>query len=42
MASDTEKHGLIIDDPVSSLDHIRLRRVATVRGLALGDCGEGP
>ena len=27
-ASDTEKHGLIIDDPVSSLDHIRLRHVA--------------
>ncbi|ARJ67600.1 hypothetical protein WV31_19040 [Magnetospirillum sp. ME-1] len=25
---DTEKHGLIIDDPVSSLDHVRLRRVA--------------
>jgi ABC-type transport system involved in cytochrome c biogenesis ATPase subunit len=27
-ASDTEKNGLIIDDPVSSLDHIRLRHVA--------------
>ena len=26
--SHTAKHGLIIDDPVSSLDHIRLRRVA--------------
>jgi AAA domain len=29
VAADTEKHGLIIDDPVSSLDHIRIRRVAT-------------
>ena len=28
IASDTVKHGLIIDDPVSSLDHKRLRRVA--------------
>lgn len=28
IASDTERHGLIIDDPVSSLDHVRLRRVA--------------
>jgi energy-coupling factor transporter ATP-binding protein EcfA2 len=28
IASDTRKHGLIIDDPVSSLDHVRLRRVA--------------
>jgi energy-coupling factor transporter ATP-binding protein EcfA2 len=28
MANDAGKHGLIIDDPVSSLDHMRLRRVA--------------
>lgn len=26
--ADTAKHGLVIDDPVSSLDHIRIRRVA--------------
>ena len=26
--ADTFKHGLVIDDPVSSLDHIRVRRVA--------------
>ena len=28
LALDDAKHGLIIDDPVSSLDHIRIRRVA--------------
>lgn len=28
LGADTFKHGLVIDDPVSSLDHIRIRRVA--------------
>jgi hypothetical protein len=28
LGGDTTKHGLVIDDPVSSLDHIRIRRVA--------------
>lgn len=28
IADDREKYGMIIDDPVSSLDHIRMRRVA--------------
>lgn len=28
VAPDTENNGLIIDDPVSSLDHLRIRRVA--------------
>ncbi|TAU68273.1 hypothetical protein ELI45_10780 [Rhizobium ruizarguesonis] len=28
IADDREKYGMIIDDPVSSLDHIRIRRVA--------------
>ncbi|TBY61033.1 hypothetical protein E0H46_30405 [Rhizobium leguminosarum bv. viciae] len=28
IGDDREKHGMIIDDPVSSLDHIRMRRVA--------------
>ena len=32
------KHGIIVDDPVSSLDHVRLRRVANrlVREAASG------
>jgi hypothetical protein len=28
LGADTRKHGLVIDDPVSSLDHMRIRRVA--------------
>lgn len=28
VGGDTFKHGLVIDDPVSSLDHVRIRRVA--------------
>lgn len=28
LGADTSQHGLVIDDPVSSLDHIRIRRVA--------------
>jgi hypothetical protein len=28
LGGDTVKHGIVIDDPVSSLDHIRIRRVA--------------
>jgi hypothetical protein len=28
LGGDTVKHGVVIDDPVSSLDHIRIRRVA--------------
>lgn len=28
IAPDTENNGLIVDDPVSSLDHLRIRRVA--------------
>ena len=28
LGADTSQHGLVIDDPVSSLDHLRIRRVA--------------
>lgn len=35
---DDAKHGLIIDDPVSSLDHIRIRRVAE---RLVAEAGEG-
>lgn len=29
VGGDTSRHGLIIDDPVSSLDHLRIRKVAS-------------
>jgi hypothetical protein len=28
VGGDEQKHGLVVDDPVSSLDHVRIRRVA--------------
>ena len=38
LALDDAKHGLVIDDPVSSLDHIRMRRAAE---RLVAEAGEG-